>query len=728
MQDGLFTTGPGRPAGASGPASPSLGLGAGTTSAMVVGKKSGKRTLAEVMDDDMAAKRKRQEEAAGGSPATATATPRMPTTSRFFHAGQRSVSDPRGSRRWSSAVAASTTTTRSSAAASASVPGSASQPVAGSSGLSCREKEMGQMHLRQEKENVPCEESADADDVDVSEDEDVDMDMGAPDAVAQEDGYMSPTESTQWNWDSPDISSPLRPGVRRKGGGAAVDGDEDGWEDGIDADVLSSSPIARTNAHTRLHMRKLPSMVVERVVSRPLPLRPVVNTSFSARNNRRKSLGGSSNRECKKKNKKNANSDEGVDTDTDIDTRQGRGGPDLRDVFDDWDEITSGGEDLSEDDDAYVDGERDVIDSTASSTPGPITPATEYDEGGHDHDHGHTVLAYESTSEELEDEDVDEDGERAAGAAAAAARDATVAHGWWQRWARSSGTSVSVSAGIGSGSGSGSRPDPGGHRDRVRVFSPSFHFCGLFDQCTHVHSVDCLPFSSPTILLSRPGSLMWCSVLLSGLRAGCWSLLVVVGHTTSCPLTTLLHHSAHSAAGCGHLPIAPCSAGGNNQPQRPQQQHEPQAHLRRRETTMTPDGRQRPPRGLADLQQRPHSAPQGSKRKRLGFAVEDLRPTASGRSRILAFSSSSSEDVKTTPQLGAGGANARRGSGSGAMRPASTTEYGGSRNRRVSGKDATATAATVSTRNRLELEQFRCVSARSLRGLCAAHLVWWWRR
>ncbi|KAI0760415.1 hypothetical protein C8Q74DRAFT_226216 [Fomes fomentarius] len=535
-QDGSFATGPGRPAGASGPASPSLGLVAGTTSAMVVGKKSGKRTLAEVMDDDMAAKRKRQEEAAGGSPATATATPRMPTTSRFFHAGQRSVSDPRGSRRWSSAVAASTTTTRSSAAASAYVsgaPGSASQPVAGSSGLSCREKEMGQMHLRQEKENVPCEESADADDVDVSEDEDVDM--GAPDAVTQEDGYMSPTESTQWNWDSPDISSPLRPGARRKRGGAAAaaaDADEDGWEDGIDADVLSSSPIARTNAHTRLHMRKLPSMVVERVVSRPLPLRPVMNTSFSARNNRRKSLGGSSHNECKKKNKRNTDSEEGVDTDTDtdIDIRQGRGGPDLRDAFDDWDEITSGGEDLSEDDDAYVDGDRDVIDSTASSTPGPITPATEADEGGHDHDHGHTVLAYESTSEELEDEDVDEDGERAAGAAAAAARDATVAHGWWQRWARSSGSSSSASAGIRSGSGSRSghpRPDPGGHRDRVRVFSQvsTSVGCSTSALMSNIVSIAFLFISDDSPFAA--GFVNVCSVLLSGAAR---RLLVVAGH------------------------------------------------------------------------------------------------------------------------------------------------------------------------------------------------------
>ena len=108
---------------------------------MAVGKKSGKRTLAEVMDDDLAAKRTRQRQeaaqASASASATATATPRMPTTSKFFHGPQRSVSDPRGGRRWSRAVAL----------AIAGEP--ASHPVGGSSSLP-----------RCEKENVPCEADA----------------------------------------------------------------------------------------------------------------------------------------------------------------------------------------------------------------------------------------------------------------------------------------------------------------------------------------------------------------------------------------------------------------------------------------------------------------------------------------------------------------------------------------------------------------------------------------
>ena len=122
-----------------------------------MGKKSGKRTLAEVLDDDLAAKRKKRQE--GDDAARAPATPRMPTTatSKFFHAAggppQRSVSDPRGSRRWGRARA-------SEVGAHAA---SASQPVAGSSGLS-----------RCEKENVvPCEDGDRDYDTDIDEDEDV---------------------------------------------------------------------------------------------------------------------------------------------------------------------------------------------------------------------------------------------------------------------------------------------------------------------------------------------------------------------------------------------------------------------------------------------------------------------------------------------------------------------------------------------------------------------------
>ncbi|KAI0690073.1 hypothetical protein C8T65DRAFT_102196 [Cerioporus squamosus] len=376
--EGPSAAGPGRPASAGTP----------SASTMVVGKKSGKRTLAEVMEDDMAAKRATQE--AARASAAATATPRMSTTSKFFHGTQRSVSDPRGGRGWGRAVAL----------AAASSP--MSQPVAGSSGLS-----------RCEKENVvPCQEDVRAEAAaGAGEDVDVVLDvcMGEPDAVAQEDGYVSPTESVA-QWDSPDISSPLRPGATAKR--RRSDGDE--WDE-IDADVLSSSPVARTT-----RTRGLPG---ERfvLVPRALPLRPVVNTSFSSRA-RRKSLG-------------RKGVDIAADEDDSFGHANGNGdgsgdeagrGPDLQDVFDDydWDEITSGGED--EDEDCEIEDE-DVIDSTASSTPGAITPATEDAEG---------VVLEESNSEELEDD-------MASAAAAEAARNTTVANGWWEKWARS-GASTSA--------------------------------------------------------------------------------------------------------------------------------------------------------------------------------------------------------------------------------------------------------------------------------------------
>ncbi|RPD61458.1 hypothetical protein L227DRAFT_69716 [Lentinus tigrinus ALCF2SS1-6] len=390
------------PATTEAPSAAGPGRPAGAASTMAVGKKSGKRTLAEVMEEDMAAKRSRQEAALVAS-AAATATPRMPTTSKFFHGPQRSVSDPRGGRGWSRTVALAT------AGSPASQP---QQPVAGSSGL-----------LRCEKENVPCQEDACPEAVAGEEDVDLDVCMREPDAVVQEDGYVSPTESIA-QWDSPDLSSPLRPGAskrRRSDGGGGDD-----WDEIDDADVLSSSPVA----HTRT--RKLPTMERERFVTIPraLPLRPVVNTSFSSRA-RRKSLGS-----------KHGAVDDSINSADGSEDEAGRG-PDLQNVFDDWDwdEITSGGED---DEDCEIE-DKDVIDRTASSTPRPITLATE---------DGERCLLEESNSEELED-----DMASAAAAAAEAARNATVANGWWEKWARSG---ASTSAG-------GNRNHSDHDRIRVRV-------------------------------------------------------------------------------------------------------------------------------------------------------------------------------------------------------------------------------------------------------------------
>ncbi|RPD69428.1 hypothetical protein L226DRAFT_539789 [Lentinus tigrinus ALCF2SS1-7] len=480
----------------------------------------------------MAAKRSRQEAALVAS-AAATATPRMPTTSKFFHGPQRSVSDPRGGRGWSRTVALAT------AGSPASQP---QQPVAGSSGL-----------LRCEKENVPCQEDARPEAVAGEEDVDLDVCMREPDAVVQEDGYVSPTESIA-QWDSPDLSSPLRPGAskrRRSDGGGGDD-----WDEIDDADVLSSSPVA----HTRT--RKLPTLERERFVTVPraLPLRPVVNTNFSSRA-RRKSLGS-----------KHGAVDDSINSADGSEDEAGRG-PDLQNVFDDcdWDEITSGGED---DEDCEIE-DKDVIDRTASSTPRPITLATE---------DGERCLLEESNSEELM--------ASAAAAAAEAARNATVANGWWEKWARSG---ASTSAG-----GNRNHSD----HDRIRV-----------------------------------------------------------------------RHAAPALA------LAP---------------------LRRRETTMTPDGPRRPPRDP----QRPNSAPQASKRK--GFAQEDLRAT--GRRGSLIFTKT--EDVKVTPKAGG---KLRAGASSGGPGPrtsASSSSGPGSRAGHGSGsrqKEPQAQVAAELTRNRLE--QFRWTPA-----------------
>ena len=118
---------------------------------------------------------------------------------------------------------------------------------------------------------------------------------------------------------------------------------------------------------TRTRTRKLPPLAVERVVTRALPLRPVLNTSFGGRTARphhhwRKSFG---------------------------DAAAAEAGPDLRDAFDDWDEITSGGEDFDEDEEVEEEEEmakrledeedeklvREVFSRVNAAGPGPSTLA-----------------------------------------------------------------------------------------------------------------------------------------------------------------------------------------------------------------------------------------------------------------------------------------------------------------------------------------------------------------
>lgn len=386
---------------------------------MAVGKRSGKRTLTEVMDDEIAAKQKKQEQEDAAAAAAAgldTVTPRVPTTSRFFRVAQRSVSDPRGDRLgWGRPVAQ----TVSSPSLDHDHPrrGRGQQElVAGSSGLSQREKE---------KENV----QPGADDEVVDADADMEMEMGVPDAVTQEDGYASPTESVG-QWDSPNISSPVRPGAERHGGGR-----EDDEEEEHDADVLSSSPVA--HARTSMSTRNRSAVVVERVVTRALPLRPVLNTSFSQRKRARsRSRSCSRSRTRRKPFGGSGEEDNGAgEVSCGEASVAGRDGPDLRrtifDEFDDihdWDEITSGGED-GEDEDTQGFVDEDVMFWTTSSTPGMITPTTDGDDIEYE---GETpaILLDEGSSEELEDH-------RHSGAASLAAQNAMIAHGWWERWARS---------------------------------------------------------------------------------------------------------------------------------------------------------------------------------------------------------------------------------------------------------------------------------------------------
>ncbi|KII87848.1 hypothetical protein PLICRDRAFT_649456 [Plicaturopsis crispa FD-325 SS-3] len=134
---------------------------------MVVGRASGKRTLADVMDHDIAVKKKKREEAVCQSE----------MQSRFF-AGSTPKADL--------------------------VP---STPVAGPS------------RNTDDKENLP-----------LSEDEDIAFE--APDLVAQEDGYLSPSPSRQS--EAPDLSSPIRPAHMRQ---------YDHTVDDFGADVISS-PIS----------------------------------------------------------------------------------------------------------------------------------------------------------------------------------------------------------------------------------------------------------------------------------------------------------------------------------------------------------------------------------------------------------------------------------------------------------------------------------------------------
>jgi hypothetical protein len=155
---------------------------------VVAGKASGKRTLAEIMDQDLAAKKKMREQSQTPKKANVL------TESRFF------------------------------SGASNSKPNIQEDLVAGPSRTL--------NFVEDEKENVPMS------------DEDLDFATDlAEDPVTQEDGYISPAPCYS-HQDTPDLSSPLRPGATRKG---EVD---DGLEE-FGADTISSPETSKVAPHRR---------------------------------------------------------------------------------------------------------------------------------------------------------------------------------------------------------------------------------------------------------------------------------------------------------------------------------------------------------------------------------------------------------------------------------------------------------------------------------------------
>ena len=158
------------------------------------GQASGKRTLAEVMERDMAAKRQRRRERE--APRTPPRHLPQGTRSKFFSGAP--PSRPRG----------------------ASDTEAAAGPSSG----------------RDDKENVPA-----GPDEDALDEGEISVDEGA-DPVVQEEGYMSP-EPDSGRWDSPELSSPLRPrtpATPSQSGPGYLDDEEE--EDDFGAEVLSSPP------------------------------------------------------------------------------------------------------------------------------------------------------------------------------------------------------------------------------------------------------------------------------------------------------------------------------------------------------------------------------------------------------------------------------------------------------------------------------------------------------
>ncbi|KAL7277216.1 hypothetical protein ACG7TL_009066 [Trametes sanguinea] len=170
----------------------------------------------------------------------------------------------------------------------------------------------------------------------------------------------------------------------------------------------------------------VPLLTVERAVTCALPFVPLREPRFG---------GGASRNSSSTRRTSSAQSGSGH---SERQREEVGSGPDLRDVFDEWDEVTSGGEDGD-----WLAEREDGLASTASSTFGPETPADDIVAAAGDEDVKMLrSVAAEGSSEELEDvadgiasaDAMDGDDWEASAARHASAR---VAHGWWAKWARS---------------------------------------------------------------------------------------------------------------------------------------------------------------------------------------------------------------------------------------------------------------------------------------------------
>lgn len=198
----------------------------------MAGLASGKRTLTDVMDHDVAAKRKKREEDSERPVTPARHTPTN-TSSKFF-----------------GRVASTSKMKRPEA-------GTHCEPAAGPSRPRLSEGN---------KENITTQDRDEIDDFFYKKESDF---------VIQEDGYVSPSPSLT-RLDTPDLSSPPRPGTTSSSRSTQYIPDDDDF----DVDVFSSPPTIRSKGNSRrtranlaaaLHANDEPA---GRVLVRSTPTKP----------------------------------------------------------------------------------------------------------------------------------------------------------------------------------------------------------------------------------------------------------------------------------------------------------------------------------------------------------------------------------------------------------------------------------------------------------------------